>query len=151
MGAIRTEVVYGLALNSFQAMLKVFLVCSVGFIAAKFPKGAPLLTKPALQVVSKLSTFIFIPCLTMSSLGSSISFAILQKIGFVVFCSPLVTLISQLIMKLCTCFMDISTSNSLLKVMYVAVGFPNTISLPIMIMQTLCEQAKVLFAIMAEI
>ena len=144
MVALQSEVVYGLAMNSFQAMLKVFIVCFVGFLAAKYPRGSPLLTKPALQVVSKLSTYIFIPCLTMSSLGSSLSFPMLQKIGFIVLCSPFVTVVSQLMMRLCSGMMDASTNDALLKVIYVAVGFPNTISLPIMILQTLCEQAKVI-------
>jgi predicted permease len=138
---MKAEIVGALAANSFQAMLKVFIICFVGFMCARYPVDKPLLSKPALQYISKMSTFIFIPCLSMSSLGSSLSFSLFSRIGFLLLCCPATTLVSHIISEVVNRFLlgsevDISMST----VVSVACCFANTISLPIMIMQTLCEE-----------
>jgi predicted permease len=116
-------------------------MCCVGFFAARYPVAKPLLSKPALQYISRLSTFIFIPCLSIASLGASINFRLFSQIGFLVVCCPIVTAISYCLSEtIGKLLMNKNIDKGMATAVSVACCFANTISLPIMIMQTLCEE-----------
>jgi len=76
------EAIVSVLFTSFSAMAKISIVSAVGFMCAKYPQNEPLLPLTALKYLSRISNIIFLPSLIVDSLGSSLSFALLQRIGF---------------------------------------------------------------------
>jgi predicted permease len=145
--------------SCFAAMMRIFLVSAVGAFAAKFPRNnrefmdinfvtytniniiLALLTLPAIKYISRLSTFVLVPCLIINALGSALSVALLTKMGLLI---PFCLFINLLSYGIGYCFKFVHEKNEpLFQASLVAVGSPNSISLPIMVMQALCEDSTV--------
>ena len=67
--------------TSFAVMAKISIVSAVGYCCAIFPSKDPLLPVSALRYLSRLSNIIFLPCLIVVSLGSSLNLGLLTRIG----------------------------------------------------------------------
>jgi hypothetical protein len=126
--------------TAFSAMLKVFCVSAVGFLAAKYPTTDPLLPLTSLRTLARLSNFIFLPCAIMVALGSTLSASLLSKLSILIVFAFLINIISYvLVYSFGKCIYD--GDNITFVAICVAVGSPNAISFPILVMQTLCDQA----------
>jgi len=135
--------VRNVALTCMSAMAKIFIVGCVGVACAKYPASSPLLPKAALQYFSRISNLIFLPALIVSSLGSGLSVPLLARYSKLI----LFSLLMELISYICAFSFGkllIEKNNELLYVaVAVAIGSPNAISLPLMVTETICEQAIV--------
>ena len=100
-----------------------------------------ILTLPAIKYISRLSTFVLIPCLIINALGSALSLQLLTRMGITIPFSIFITLLSYAI-GYCLKFIHEDCHN-LFMASLVAVGSPNSISLPLMVMQALCEESTV--------
>lgn len=67
--------------TSFAAMAKISLISMVGYILSQHPVKDPLLTMQSLRYLSRLANMVFLPSLIITSLGSSLSVALLGRIG----------------------------------------------------------------------
>ena len=128
-------------LNSFAAMTKVFIVASVGFISALYPRNDPYLSSQALKYVSKISNNICLPALIISSIGSGLSFALLSRMGILILFSMFTSMTSYFLAATIGKWID--NNSSLYISIYVAIASPNIVSLPLMVLQTLCNQSIV--------
>jgi hypothetical protein len=134
--------IFHVALTALSAMAKIFLVSVVGILASKYPKGAPLLPPLALRTLSRLSNLVLLPALMVASLGSALSVAMLQRMAILILFCILTNLVSYSfaftvgkILHEDDPVLSIATS--------VAIGSPNAISFPLMVMQTLCDEPLV--------
>jgi len=130
------------ALTALAAMAKIFLVSCVGILASKYPKEAPLLPPLALRTLSRLSNLVLLPALMVASLGSALSVVMLQRMAILILFCVLTNLVSYTFAFTVGRYMheddpvlSIATS--------VAIGSPNAISFPLMVMQTLCDEPLV--------
>ena len=130
-----------IALNTFAALMKISLMSCVGVFLAKYPKQKPIMTIDFIQSLSKLSNYVFIPCLILTSLGSGVNQDLLSRIGvLIVFCGFINGLSYTLAYTLGRCLHGTSNpTDNLFKAMTVAIGSPNDMALPIMILSTICE------------
>ena len=127
-----------IALNAFSAMMKIAFMSFVGVFFAKYPRKKPILTIEFIQTLSKLSTNVFIPCLIVTSLGSGVNQDLLSRIGILIlFCLIINGLSYTLAYTVGRCLHG--TSDNLFTAMTVAIGSPNDMALPLMILSTICE------------
>mmetsp|Transcript_3002 Transcript_3002/g.4567 ORF Transcript_3002/g.4567 Transcript_3002/m.4567 type:complete len:482 (-) Transcript_3002:48-1493(-) len=126
---------------SLAAMVKIFLVSLTGVVCAKYPSSDPLLQTQALRHLSRISTYVLVPCLITTSIGYNLSVGLLMQYGVLI---P-------------ACMMTIGVSYAfgyILKFIhednpklyassFATVGSPNIIALPIIVMQSLCEESTV--------
>jgi hypothetical protein len=127
--------------NAFGAMMKIFLVSTVGVLCAKYPKGNPLLPVPVLKNVSRFCNAVLVPCLIIGNLGASLSLRLLSRVGILIPISISVNLLSLLLAMV---LKPLHEDDSLLyRASSLTVSSPNTISMPLMVMQSLCEQEAV--------
>jgi predicted permease len=124
--------------NAFGAMMKIFLVSVIGVLSAKYPKGNPLLPRPVIQHISRFSNIVMVPCLIIGGLGSSLSINLLKRVGILIPFSIFTNILSFIIAKYLKILHE--SDEMLYKASFITVGSPNTISMPLMIMQSLCEQ-----------
>eukprot|EP01035_Chromulina_nebulosa_P021916 gene21916-28375_t len=133
--------------TSFAAMAKVSIVSVVGYCCAIFPEVDPLLPVSALRYISRLSNIIFLPSLIVVSLGSSLNIGLLARIGVLMPYCILINTISYLVAHTIGRLLHEENSEDGIDRLFiastVAIGSPNAISLPIMVMQTLCEDNRV--------
>ena len=127
--------------NSFAAMAKIFLVFGVGVLCAIYPKKDPLLPVSSLRYLSRLSNLVFIPALIIYSLGSALSADLLGKIGVLILFSLASSGVSFALGATIGKLMHEKNNDDLFTAVYVSIGSPNAISLPIMVMQTLCDSS----------
>lgn len=129
--------------NAFAAMVKIFLISAVGIFLAKFPRGEPLLPAPMIKYLSKLANNVFVPCLIMTSLGSAVTLQLLSRIGVLVFFCFIANSISYFFGHTIGLFLHGRSDDAMFTALVVAIGSPNAISLPLMVMQTMCEEKYV--------
>ena len=133
------HVVVSVMLTSFLAMIKILIISLAGVYGAKYPRANPLLPLKLLQQLAKLSNIIFLPCLIVTSLGT-IDASNLNRLGILIFYSFLINIISFICINTLG-LLVFSTNDPFFIAVCVAVGSPNAISMPIMVMQSLCEQS----------
>ena len=128
-------------ITALAAMGRIFMLCTVGFTCAQWPKNNPLLGKQTVQILSRLCNTLFLPCLIISVLGSGLSIDSLGRM-IILFPFSLVNLgigygIAFTLGRL------IHEDDELLFVANsVALGSPNVVSFPLMVMETLCKQSE---------
>lgn len=127
--------------NAFGAMMKIFLVSVIGVLSAKYPEGNPLLPTPVIKHISRFSNIVMVPCLIIGGLGASLSLNLLRRVGILIPLSILNNLISMGIGRCLSCIHE--QDEMLFKASVLTVASPNTISMPLMVMQSLCEQEVV--------
>jgi predicted permease len=123
-------------------MEKIFLLSTVGFFCAHWPKNDPLLTVDTLRCLSRLINLLFLPAIIVSIFGSSLSFELLQETGVLIFFAFLINCISYGLAHTIghrMCEKDIV----LFRAMTVAIGSPNINSLPILLMPSLCKHSLI--------
>ena len=136
---LSASLVGSLLLTSCSAMMKVFAVIIVGAFIAQVPKESPYLPKEALKYVSRLSNSVFLPNLIVTALGSSLTPQSLSMMSVLILFAMTNMITSYLLAITLGNYLnkdDPATFQSLV----VAIASPNAISLPIMVMATLCEQ-----------
>ena len=128
-------------LIALSAMVKVALISLVGVLLSIYPKADPLLTPSIMKKLSALTTVIFVPALVVQSLGSSISFELLQRFGILVFLCLLIIFISYANTYALRWLHE--DDPKLFLAVLVAAGSPNAISMPLLVMKTICEDKTV--------
>lgn len=136
------KVVGNVALVAFLAMVKIFCISLVGILFAKYPKDEPLLTTSLLKKLSKISNLIFLPALIVSSLGKAVNVELLTRIGSLMVFAIGINLISYILAHTIGRVLMRDTPQ-LFAAVAVAVGSPNAISMPLLVMQSLCEEESV--------
>ena len=141
MGLSGSDVVT-VMLHALAAVVTVFLVGSVGYIGALYPKHDPFLAPSSLRTLSRLTNFVLIPPIIISSIASSISTSQLSRMGILIFFSFITIGISYLLaFTLGTLIVGKTLKPRLKYALGIAIGSPNIISFPLMVIQTLCTQA----------
>ena len=128
-----------IALNAFSAMSKIALMSCVGVFLAKYPKHKPIMNLEFIQTLSKLSNNVFVPCLILTSLGSGVNLDLLSRIGVLVLFCAIINLISFFFAHTLGWWLHGRCKDDMYIALAVAIGSPNAISLPIMVLQTMCE------------
>ena len=129
--------------NALAAMIKIFLVSAVGIFLAKYPRGDPILPPLMIKYLSKLTNNVFVPALIITSLGSAITIPLLSRIGILVCFSFVTNIISYCFGYSFGRLLHGRSDDPMFVALIVAIGSPNAISLPIMVMQTMCEESYV--------
>ena len=130
-------------LNAFAAMMKIFLISTVGVFLAKFPSKDPILPAIMIKYLSKLANNVFVPCLIITSLGSAITVQLLQRIGILVLFCFIANSASYFYGYTFGRLLHGRSDDAMFIALTVAIGSPNAISLPIMVMQTMCNESYV--------
>lgn len=126
---------------SLSAMFKVALVSAVGIACSMYPKGAPLLTPEISKGLSRLSNYVLIPALVASSVGSTVSIALLHRFGILILLCMIVMGTSYVSALMLKCLHE--DNSELFKATQVSVSSPNAISFPLLVMSTMCEDSIV--------
>ena len=140
---VSLSVIASVIVTSFVAMMKVFCVTVVGIYIALYPKDQPYLPSVSLQNLSRLCNKIFLPCLIVSSLGSSLTPRSLSMLSILILFAIINMTLSYILALSLGKYLNNERNENVFDSMVVAISAPNAISLPIMIMSTLCEQPMV--------
>ena len=127
--------------TAFMAMFKIFLISCVGIVCASYPKNDPLLNRDALRHFSRLNTFLLSPALVIYALGSTLNIQLFIHLSLLFPFALLIIGISYLCGYLLKFIHE--DNQVLFKSSLVCVGSPNGISLPLMVMASLCENSDV--------
>ena len=119
-----------------MAMSHVFLISAVGFCLSLFPRSNPLLPAPLLKQLSRLSISIFGPALIFYSTSSALDWVLFKKAIILCLFSVSQNLLCLVIGRMFRCF---HPDRRFGKVIEIAVGTPNQLSLPIMVMLSMCK------------
>ncbi|CAN0003576.1 unnamed protein product, partial [Heterosigma akashiwo] len=138
MAVIRLDIF----LTALSAMAKIFLICCSGALAARLPKSAPLLPPALLSQLARVMNFVFLPCLMLSSMGSVISVEILSDFFPLLYGSVAMIISSYIFSRLLRACLRLPRDEITDKLV-VATSFPNCVSLPLLLVETLCEQRVV--------
>ena len=127
-------------LASFGAMTHVFLVSFVGYIAAivcpKRTPNTPLLPPEALRLFARMSIGVFAPALTLYSTSRRMDAELLSASAILAMWSLVQNVIGFNVAKL---FRGFHEDARLGRCIEVAVGTPNQLSLPIMVLLAMCK------------
>eukprot|EP00601_Ochromonadales_sp_CCMP2298_P022878 CAMPEP_0173300422 /NCGR_PEP_ID=MMETSP1143-20121109/17218_1 /TAXON_ID=483371 /ORGANISM="non described non described, Strain CCMP2298" /LENGTH=181 /DNA_ID=CAMNT_0014240805 /DNA_START=154 /DNA_END=695 /DNA_ORIENTATION=- len=126
-------------ITSLSAMAKIFLMGTVGVLCAWYPKGSPLLSVSTLQHLSKLLNLVNVPALSAASLGTSLTLAGLGRYWLLIPCCLGINSISYILAWTLGKLIHEGGDEQLYQASVVAVGSPNALALPIIILETLCE------------
>jgi predicted permease len=126
--------------TALLAMVKVFVVIGVGVYIALHPKKNPYLPAGALKYVSRLSNGVFLPFLVVSSLGSTLTPDTMKIVCVLIPFALIVMSMSYILALSLGKYINNEPNNGVFESLAIAAASPNAISLPIMIMETLCEQ-----------
>ncbi|GMH54423.1 hypothetical protein TrRE_jg8018, partial [Triparma retinervis] len=122
------------------AMSHVFLISCVGFSLSLFPRSNPLLPAPLLKQLSRLSISIFAPALIIYSTSSALNWDLFKKSIILCLFSISQNLLSLLIGRCTRC---LHPDRRFGRVIEIAVGTPNQLSLPIMVMLSMCKSSVI--------
>ena len=131
-------------LASLSSMTHVFLTSLVGYCAAIYtPKNAnqPLLPLVALRLFSQMSIHVFAPALILYSTSNRMNAQLLKDSLILGMISLFQNFLSFRVSTLFRRFHD--SDYELMRTVEVAVGTPNQIALPIMVMQAMCKSGYV--------
>ncbi|CAM9369562.1 unnamed protein product [Chrysoparadoxa australica] len=124
--------------TSLLAIGKVGLVTIAGIIAGYYPKKEPLLDKETVRKISQLCSLLFLPCLVTASIGASLSVEKLAEFGPLLLFSVAAHILSACLAWLCGKLLPVD--RVVYKAVTIAIIFPNAGSLPLLLMESLCEQ-----------
>ncbi len=139
-----SSMIASIILSSSAAMMKLLVISIVGIIAAKFPHNDPILPPASLKYISRLSNIVLLPCLIIKSLGGTINLALLSRIGILTFFCFIINTISYIICdiigyRIHNGKVNGDRNSELYIAIKIAAGNGNAISLPILVMQILCQ------------
>jgi len=117
-------------------MANIFIVSAVGYLMAIYPTGNPLMPPILLKMLSRLSIFLFSPALIFFSVSTAMDSQLLRNSPPLVAFSILQFFVCLAVARLFRCF---HPDQRLAKIIEVAVGTPNQISAPIMVMLSMCK------------
>jgi hypothetical protein len=148
---LQGSAILNVMVNSLGAMAKVAIVSAIGYACALFPRHDPFFSTVGLRIVSRLSNFVFLPALIIASLGATLSVDLLGRMGILVMFSFFTSVVSYMLGSTLGKFIlnfNIPSEEEALDVhmnipIYVSIGSPNIVSLPLMVLQTLCESQLV--------
>jgi hypothetical protein len=128
------------ALTSLVAMGRIFLVSAVGYVCALYPKDSPLLPPATVKILSRLSNVLFLPCLIIYSLGSGLTLGLFLRMSKIIpFCLLNEVIAYGIAFTLGRILHE--DDARLFTAVSIAIGSPNVISFPLMIMDTLCKRS----------
>ena len=107
---------------------------------SRFPRSNPLLPAPLLKQLSRLSMFIFAPALIIYSTSSALNWSLFKKAIILFVFSICQNLLSLLVGRLTRC---LHPDRRFGRVIEIAVGTPNQLSLPIMVMLSMCKSSVI--------
>lgn len=126
---------------SVSAVMKVVIISIVGVICALRPKSNPLLTSDLLSHIGRLSNLVFLPALVFSVIGANVTAAILASYWPLLLADSVARLIYYTITTIAQWLIPVDKSTK--RAMKLAILFNNSGSIPLLIMQSLCEQPLV--------
>jgi hypothetical protein len=103
--------------------------------------GNPLLPVPVIKHLSRFSNIVLIPCLTVGNIGASLSLSLFIKVGLLVPIAMFNNLTAMVMGRVFKCLHE--NDSKLFRASLLTIASPNSISMPIMVMQSLCEQPAV--------
>ena len=128
-------------LHALAAIVTIFLVGSIGYFGALYPERDPFLSPQALKTLSRLSNCVLIPPIIIYSIASSISVNKLSRMGILVFFSIITISLSYVLaFTLGRYIIGNTVKPRLQHALTIAIGSPNIVSFPLMVIQTLCTQ-----------
>jgi hypothetical protein len=140
MSAVNFDTVISIGWSSLNATLHIVGVSIAGVLCARFPKDKPLLPVTALQFIARVSNTVFLPSLVIYSIGAALSKELLSRLGILIIAAIIINLISSFIVEFVVKYIYKGDDPILMQTICVAVMSPNAVSLPLMVMQSLCEQ-----------
>jgi len=130
-----------ISLTALIAMGRIFLVSVIGYVSALYPKENPLLPPSTVKILSRLSNVLFLPCLIVYSLGSGLSLTLFNEMSILIpFCFLNEAIAYTIAFTIGRIIQE--DDEELYTAVSVAIGSPNVISFPLMIMETLCKQSE---------
>jgi predicted permease len=122
--------------------MKILFMCTIGIIAAKFPRNDPILPHMTLKFLSRLNNSVLLPCLILYSLGVSITPTLLARIGVMMPYCVLVNVVSLFTADTVGYYLH-EKDSGLFTAVRVAIANPNAVGLPLLVMQSLCESSTI--------
>jgi hypothetical protein len=96
---------------------------------------------PVIKHLSRFSNIVLIPCLTVGNIGASLSLSLFIKVGLLVPIAMFNNLTAMVMGRVFKCLHE--NDSKLFRASLLTIASPNSISMPIMVMQSLCEQPAV--------
>ena len=138
-----SNLIASVMLNAFAAMIKVFLIMLIGALGALYPTGNPLIKQSLLKDLSRLSNAIFTPAFMFASLGSGLSLKSISEIGIMIPISFIVFIVSYGVTYGVGGLLLTDRKSPIFRVLLIASSFPNSTSMPILILQSACGQSLI--------
>ena len=129
-------------LIALSAMAKVAIISMVGVAMSIYPKDKPLLTPELNKGISAAVSLVFVPALVVNSLGSSVTLELLERFGVLIALCLLIIIISYASTYLMKFWVP-EGNDKLFTAVLVAVGSPNAVSMPLIVMKAICEDSTV--------
>lgn len=137
-----TGLIVDVIMNATSAMASVFLISAVGLLGGLYPKNNPFLTPSILKDLARLCTNIFLPALVLVSLGKGLTIKDLFEMSIIIVFCGINIMVSYAIAYLIGPFI-VPKESPLFTAVVIACSFPNSTSLPILILQTSCKQIRI--------
>lgn len=141
MSGIDWDLVGSVSLASLSAMARILLISIVGYVSALYPKNQPFLDVVARNRLSRINTYICMPCTILYILGVGLTPAIFDKVSIMVVFALCTFTGSYVIGYILGGFL-IEDDKILYQAVVVAIGTPNSVSFPMMIMESMCQQSS---------
>lgn len=141
MSGIDWDLVGSVALASLSAMARILIISIVGYVSALYPKNQPFLDVLARNRLSRINTYICMPCTILYILGVGLTPAIFDKVLIMVVFALCTFTGSYIIGYVLGGFL-IEDDKILYQAVVVAIGTPNSVSFPMMIMESMCQQSS---------
>jgi len=122
-------------------MGRIFLLSMVGYTAAIYPKSAPILPPATVKILSRISNLLFLPALIIAALGKGLTAPLFARMSIIIpFCFLNEIVAYGIAFTLGRLLHEDNVR--LYTAVSVAIGSPNVVSFPLMIMDTLCKQSQ---------
>ena len=139
---ITSSTIAAVTITALNANAKIFLLQVAGALCAFYPKDNPLLPMSSLKMVSTLSNLLFLPSSIITSLGATLTADSLGKLSILAIFAFIINTISYILAFTLGKWLHDGDS-AMFTALTVAIGSPNTISFPLLVMQTICDQSIV--------
>ncbi|CAM9817494.1 unnamed protein product [Discosporangium mesarthrocarpum] len=128
---------------SVLGLAKTLIIIAIGAFCAYFPRGAPLLTKGFMQSTSRLSNLLFLPALVIASIGSTLTPEAIAGSWHLLVANFFTHIISWFVAGVVGRIFLGRDRLAAFRPVRVAITFPNCVGLPLLLMESLCEQGIV--------
>jgi predicted permease len=120
-------------------MARILLISGTGYTLACYPKDDPLLSQGLLKPLSRLCNTILVPALILHSLGTGVTIDNLGRMAILIPCCAGIVGLSYFFANTVGRLFH-EDDQHLFRAYAVAVGSPNAISFPMLVMDSLCKQ-----------